>query len=227
MKKQIPIEAAIIIGFIILAAAAWALLIRPIGAEASDLRAEITDLEAALVAQQAARQLAGLEGRPKLKYAYGFDLTRALPDEHDVPRILLELDAITAEAGVSFDAIQPGDATTDGATGVLPLSATFAGSYSDLQAAIASLRRVTKVRNKTVRSKGRLYTIDGFDFHESEDGFPDVEATVEISTYALSAPEPVAATPEAAADGDDADGDTADDSGDSEQTDDSANLEGP
>lgn len=225
-NKQIPVEAVIVIGFVIVAIAAWALLIRPIGAEESDLRAEITDLEAALVAQQAARQDAGLEGRPKLKYAYGFDLTRALPDEHDVPRILLELDAITAEAGVTFDAIQPGDPTADGPAGVLPLSATFAGSYDDLREALASIRRVTKVRDKTVRSKGRLYTVDAVDFHESADGFPDIEATVEISTYSLGGP--ATATDTSGTPAADGSGEAVDaDSGDSAASDDSENLEGP
>lgn len=224
-NRQIPVEAVIVIGFVIVAIAAWALLIRPIAAEESDLRAEVADLEAALVAQQAARQDAGLEGRPKLRYAYGFDLTRALPDEHDVPRILLELDAITAEAGVSFDAIQPGEPTANGPAGVLPLSATFAGSYDDLREALASIRRVTKVRDKTVRSKGRLYTVDAVDFHESADGFPDIEATVEISTYSLGEP----ATPDAsgtpAADGSDtASGADSDDDG---ASDDSENQENP
>ena len=226
MKKQVPIEVVIVVGFVIVAAAVWALLIRPIGGEERELRDEIVELELALEAQQAARREAGLEGRPKLNYAYGFDLSRALPDEHDVPRILLELDAITAEAGVSFDAIQPGD--PDASTGVLPLSATFAGSYDDLGEAIAALRRVTRVRNKTVRSKGRLYTVDGFDFHESVDGFPDIEATVELSTYAIGEPtEPVGAEP--AADGEDTpDGDaSSDDSSDSADSDDPDDQEGP
>lgn len=224
-NRQIPVEAVIVIGFVIVAIAAWALLIRPIAAEESDLRAEVADLEAALVAQQAARQDAGLEGRPKLRYAYGFDLTRALPDEHDVPRILLELDAITAEAGVSFDAIQPGEPTANGPAGVLPLSATFAGSYDDLREALASIRRVTKVRDKTVRSKGRLYTVDAVDFHESADGFPDIEATVEISTYSLGDPTTTDPSGTPAADGSGtAAGADSDDDG---ASDDSENLENP
>lgn len=222
MKKQIPVEAVIILGFVIIAVAAWALLIRPIGAEESDLRAEITDLEAALVAQQVAREQAGLQGRPKLKYAYGFDLTRALPDQHDVPRILLELDAITAEAGVSFDAIQPGDSVSEGAIGVLPLSATFTGQYDDLRDALAALRRATKVRDKTVRSTGRLYTVDTVDFHESGDGFPEIEATIGVSAYALAGPVPAPATATTASDG------AADaDSGGSAGADGSPDLEGP
>lgn len=222
MKKQVPVEAVIIVGFLIIAVAAWALLIRPIGSEESDLRAEVKDLEAALVAQQAAREQAGLQGRPKLKYAYGFDLTRALPDQHDVPRILLELDAITAEAGVSFNAIQPGDASTDGATGILPISATFAGSYDDLRDALAALRRVTKVRDKKVLSTGRLYTVDTVDFHESADGFPDIEATIEMSAYALAGPVPAPVATDPAS----TDAGSADD-GDAGENDESPDLEGP
>lgn len=188
MKKQVPLEVVVLLGFLIVAIAAWALLIRPLGAERDEVAAESADLEVALEAQRAARRDAGLNATPELKYNYGFDLTRALPDEHDVPRVLLELDAISAESGVSFDAIQPGEPTDTGGTSVLPVSVTFEGDYDQLRDSLAAIRRVTRIRNETVRSAGRLYTVDGFDFHESADGFPGVEATVEISAHAMGTP---------------------------------------
>lgn len=229
MKRQVPLEVVILLGFLIVAVAAWALLIRPLGAERDSVSAESADLEVALEAQRAARRDAGLNATPELKYAYGFDLTRALPDDHDVPRMLLELDAISAESGVSFDAIQPGAPTERGATSALPVSVTFEGDYDKMRDSIEAIRRVTRVRNETVRSAGRLYTVDGFDFHESADGFPSVEATVEISAHAMGTPIAPEPEPEPETDdstSDDGSGDSAEDAA-ADGTDASAGQEGP
>ena len=91
--------------------------------------------------------------------------------------------------------------------GVMPYKLAFEGTFFQLADFIHGLDSMVKTTNSNVAVDGRLITIDGFTLKPAESGFPQLEATVGVTTYVTppeqgltagatpSGPAPTAATP--------------------------------
>lgn len=163
-------------------------------------------LDAQLVAAQA--KLVSVHGArgPVIRAADLFQLARAMPDQEDMPGILVNIARVAQAAGVTVSAVQPGAAVaqTDGATAI-PLKVSVNGSWSGVTAFLHGLRTQVQVRKNGARLKttGRLFVIDSVQLAGAS-GTPapgdvstaEVNANLELSafTYGIALPPPAVTT---------------------------------
>ena len=113
MKTQVPLAAVLGIGVLIVAVAGYLALVKSQQTKVSDLEAEIATLQSELEiaeqqrAQQIAAAAAGIEEESEIEVADLVRLSKAMPDEDDIAATLVELDSVSAAAGVEFVSIQP------------------------------------------------------------------------------------------------------------------------
>jgi len=193
VKKQVSVTAVLVVGLAIVLAVGAVLLVKPQREQSSRLDEEIAALETEVAAATLRNQVA--KPTVEIDYADLFRLGKALPDDDDMPGIILELDAMAASTGVSFLAIQPQPQVAKATFRTLPILLTFEGNYYDLTDFLYRVRSLVSVRDKTLDASGRLYTLDAIDMHESPDeGFPKIEAQLTLSAYSFG-PGAAAVTP--------------------------------
>jgi Tfp pilus assembly protein PilO len=101
-----------------------------------------------------------------------------------------------------------------GAAGLptMPYDLTFTGGFFDIADFMAGLDSMVEVRAKGVGVEGRLLTVDGFSLAPSEAGFPELDASLHVTSFVTPADQgltggasptqPAAATPTAPSEGD-------------------------
>ena len=184
MKKQVSVTAVVAVALAIVLVAGAVLVLKPQRDEGARLDEEIATLQAEAAA--ASRRAAAEKPTVEIDFADLFRLGKAMPDDDDMPGIILELDAMAASTGVKFLAIQPQPQTAKGTFRALPILLTFEGNYYDLTDFLYRVRSLVSVRDKTLDASGRLYTLDTIDMHEApEKGFPMIEAQLTLSAYAF------------------------------------------
>jgi Tfp pilus assembly protein PilO len=197
VKKQIPLTPVLAIALAIIAAVGYFVVISPKQARSAELDEQIADLETKLVLAEPRSKAA----RPKVRInvADVFRLAKAMPDNDDMPGIILELNSVAISAGVQFIAIQPGVAVPKGSYDAIPITLTFEGNYYDLTDFLYRMRNLVTVRDGVLEASGRLYTLDALDLHEAEDGFPQIQAVLTVSAYSFGTMPAPTATPAAGA----------------------------
>jgi len=182
--SQPALIALIAVGFLVLAAGGYFTLIRPQHAKASDLDRQIADTNSAI---DAARALT-LEAKKgaQIRVADLYRLTKAMPDEVDMAGILLELNQVADDSGITFEQIQPATTATP-ISGYLaiPITVEFTGNFYDLSDFLYRLRNLVDVRRGTLDATGRLFAIDEVDFAEAPPppGFPQIRAHLVIDAF--------------------------------------------
>jgi len=95
VKKQIPIWPVIGVAIVIVAAAAYMVVVRPKRAESGRLDEQIAEMQMKVSAAQ-------LASRPQqqattIKVADVFEVSKAMPDTDDMPGIILDLNSVEAK----------------------------------------------------------------------------------------------------------------------------------
>jgi hypothetical protein len=187
VKRSIPqplVIVLIVLGFVVAAAGGWFVVIGPQRSKAADLDHQITDTQSAIDAAQALT-LEAKKGA-KIRVADLYRLTKAMPDQVDMPGILLELNQVAADSGITFEQITPSTTATP-ISGYLaiPITVEFQGNFYDLSDFLYRLRNLVDVRQGTLDATGRLFAIDEVDFAEAPPppGFPEIRAHLVIDAF--------------------------------------------
>ena len=187
MKPRFPqpaLIALIAVGFVLAALGGWFLLINPQRSHASDIETQIADTNDAIAAARALT-LEAKKGA-KIRVADLYRLTKAMPDQVDMPGILLELNQVAEDSGITFEQITP-SATATPISGYLaiPITVEFQGNFYDLSDFLYRLRNLVDVRRGTLDATGRLFAIDEVDFAEAPPppGFPQIRAHLVIDAF--------------------------------------------
>jgi type IV pilus assembly protein PilO len=192
MKKQIPVAVMIAPALLILAAVGYFLLIKPKQAEARKVQEEIVNLETQIEVARAAQRQPAQEDPSAIKIADLFRITKAMPDEDDMPGIILELNDVAASAGVSFLAIAPQGGSVRSGYSALPINLTFEGNYYDLTDFLFRLRNLVRVRDGELGADGRLFTLESLTMEEGTGGFPSITASLTVTAFVYSTTPPAA-----------------------------------
>jgi Tfp pilus assembly protein PilO len=198
VKKQLPIAVIIAPALLILAAVGYFLLIKPKQAEAAKISDEIATLVTQIEVTQAAQREPQKDDPSAIKIADLFKVTQAMPDDADMPGILLELNQVAAASGVEFIAIAPQGGSVRSGYSALPINLTFEGNYFDLTDFLFRLRNLVRVRDGELGADGRLFTLEAISMAEGEDGFPAIQADLTVTAYVYSTTPPAAAATPAA-----------------------------
>jgi Tfp pilus assembly protein PilO len=189
VKKQLPLTPVLAVALVILVAVAWFALISPKRARGAALDEEKAELQSKIALATRPKTDEDQPPPVEIDVADLFRLAKAMPDRDDMSGVLLELDAVSTSAGVAFLSIQPGSAVTYPGYYAVPVTLTFSGNYYDLTDFLFRLRNLVTVRDGVLEARGRLYTLDSLEFHESEEvSFPAIEAVLTVSAYSFGVP---------------------------------------
>jgi hypothetical protein len=186
VKRRIPqplVIGLIVLGFAVAGLGGWFMLISPQRSKSAELDTQIADTNNAI---SAARALT-LEAKKgaQIRVADLFRLTKAMPDQTDMPGILLQLNQVAEDSGISFEQITP-STTAMPVSGYLaiPITVEFQGNFYDLSDFLYRLRNLVDVRRGALDATGRLFAIDSIEFAEaSPPGFPEIRAHLVIDAF--------------------------------------------
>lgn len=187
MKKQLPLTPVIAAALLIMALVAYWLLIHPKRSEIGRLSDDVEQLEN----QVRVATLSARKDQPvvHIRVADLFALAKAMPNEDDMPGVILEINSVASSAGIEFVSIAPDTPiTTEAGYRVLPIALKFQGNYYDLTDFLFRLRNLVSVRDGRLAVRGRLFTLDQLDFHEGPGGFPQIEANLTLAAYVYGKP---------------------------------------
>src|SRR5438067_9010554 len=110
-----------------------------------------------------------------------------MPDRTDMPDLLLELSQLARDTGIRFDSISPQSGAAIGSYQVIPISVTFNGNFYNLADFLYRLRSLVSVHGGRLDASGRLFSVDTMAFNESEQKFPQIQATLVIDAFVYDA----------------------------------------
>ena len=174
----------IVVGFLVAGLGGYFVLIRPQHAKAASLDKQISDTNQAI---DSARTLT-LQAKKgaEIRVADIFRLTKAMPDQTDMPDILLQLNQVAEDSGITFDEITP--ATTAVVLSgyvAIPITVEFQGNFYELSDFLYRLRNLVDVRHGGLDASGRLFAVDSIDFAEAPPppGFPQIRAHILLDAF--------------------------------------------
>lgn len=198
-KQKVPPAAQIaiaIVAILLVALVGWFGLVHPKSSKASKLTTEIDATNAKLVQARAA--LAAAKHQKPIRVANLFRLVKAMPDAPDMSGILLQLNQVAGDTGITFESIKPGVALPMTGYSVVPITLNFAGNFYDLSDFLLRLRNLVAVRHGELDATGRLFAVDQLGFGPAKEGFPMIEAQLTVSAFVYGAttagPAPAAPT---------------------------------
>ena len=191
-------------------AAFWFLALAPKREQAAKLQTQITAKQAEATAAKAT--LAGYEASRddySKNYATVVRLGKAVPEDDDIPSLLVQLDAEAGGAGVDFRTIQVGGgaggagaAAADPATAAagaslppgavsvgtagfsaMPFTFSFRGTFGNLSQFFSRMERFVTMRNERMDVSGRLLRLESVDLQVDTTGFPKIRAQIGASSY--------------------------------------------
>ena len=195
-RQRLPIPAQIglaVVLALLLGAGGWFLLVSPQRAAVKDLEAEILTAEQRLEEHRQATLRAG--SVEKIEVADLFRLSKAMPDRADMTGVLLELNRIAADTGITFESISPQTAMPISGYQAVPILLTFKGNFYNLSDFLYRLRTLVHVDDGRLAATGRLFAIDTLDFAESQEGFPRIAASLVVDAFVYGTGAPATATP--------------------------------
>jgi hypothetical protein len=195
-KQRLPLAAQIalvVVGVLVLGAGAYFGLVRPKKAEAARLQQEI-DAAKTQISDYYAKS-AAVKGRPKIRSADLFRLAKAMPSQADMSGVLLQLNQIAADTGITFQSIAPQNSVPITGYQAVPIQLTFEGNFYSLVDFLFRLRNLVDVEHGQLNATGRLFAIDTLSFDEAQEGFPQISATLVVDAFVYGTATPATATP--------------------------------
>jgi Tfp pilus assembly protein PilO len=188
-------------GGVLLVVAAWFLIVSPQRSKASELATQIAASQDEL--EQRRGDLAKPAAAVTVKPSDLYRLTKALPNDTDMPSILIDVDRTARQNHLSFTSLTPSPQVLGTAYIAQPVIVVVQGRFGALSRFLGDLRRLVTVREGRLDARGRLYSISGVDITAPDAGstFPVVKATVTLNAYSYNSTPPApAATPSTSTD---------------------------
>jgi Tfp pilus assembly protein PilO len=182
--KGLPKPAAlaiVIVALLVVSAAGYFLLISPQRSRSAELAKEAEAVQTEIQTRRlAAKQSNNAE---PIRVADLFRVSKAMPSTDDMPGVILELNRIARETGIRFESITPQDAADAGGYQRRAIDLVFDGNFYELSDFLFRLRSLVRVRGGELEANGRLFTVNSLNFVESERAFPQIKATLSLSSF--------------------------------------------
>jgi Tfp pilus assembly protein PilO len=168
---------------VVLCAGGWLLLVGPKRSKSSELDERIAGVESQVAERRT--QLQRPRANVRVRASDLYRLTKALPDEVDVPGIILELGRLAGTRGVAVSSITPSPQVAAIGYAVQPVSVSLEGRFSSVSGFLGDIRRLVRVRKGTLDVRGRLFSVDDVSLGQPEQPktFPSIKATVTIDAF--------------------------------------------
>ena len=195
-KQRLPLAATlaiVVVAALLAGVAGWFLLVSPKRADAARLQSEIDSTQAQIASYHAASLQA--KGRQPIKVEDLFRLSKAMPDRADMSGVLLQLNQIAADTGITFQSIAPQSSVPISDYQAIPIQLTFEGNFYNLADFLFRLRNLVSVQHGQLSATGRLFAIDTLSFSQSQLGFPQISATLVVDAFVYGTQTAATATP--------------------------------
>jgi Tfp pilus assembly protein PilO len=183
-RAQVAVVAA---ALLLVAILGYFVLISPKRSTAASLKQQTASVQATIDRN---RSTGFAEALPAVRSARVFSVAEAMPTQLDTPVVLLQLNQLAGDSGISFDQIQPTPATADASTtGVTdpfaaqPILVKFSGSFYNLLTFLQRVRNLVRVQNGSLFAAGRLLDVTDIAFQEGPKGWPQVQATLTVQEF--------------------------------------------
>jgi Tfp pilus assembly protein PilO len=178
---------------VVICGGSWFLLVGPKRSKSAELDTRIAQVESDIADRRA--QLQRPRASVRVRASDLYRLTKALPDEVDVPGIMLELGRLAGNRGITVTSIAPSAQVPANAYAVQPLAVTLEGRFSNVSGFLGDVRRLVRVRKSTLDVRGRLFSVDDVAFGQPDapKKFPSVKATVTLDAFLFTG-QPAAGT---------------------------------
>lgn len=184
---------------LVIAAAGFLLAVEPQRSKAASVENQIAAAEVQLTSLHAG----GTRG-PSIRAAQLFQLAQAMPDEPDVPGILLDLGRAAQASGVSLAGVTPAATVVlpDGSSAI-PLSVTVNGSWGGITAYLRLLRDQVQVHGQALTVSGRVLDVDNVQISANQTtsgkgaapSKGELQAILTMNAFAYGAPGSAATSP--------------------------------
>jgi Tfp pilus assembly protein PilO len=194
-RAQVALVATVLV---LVAVIGYFVLISPKHSEAASLKTQTAAVQMQISRNRSA---AFTQALPAVRSASVFRLAMAMPSQLQTPDIILQLNQLAENSGISFDQIQPGGAGTDTTTPVTtdpfavePIQVAFSGNFYNLLAFLQRTRNLVRVENGRLFAVGRLFDVSDITFQEGKSGWPQIQATMTINAFVPQAPQAATTT---------------------------------
>ena len=195
---------AVAAGLLLVAVIGYFAMVAPKRSTASDLKKQTASVQAQIDSNRSSGFTKAL---PAVRSAPIFKLAQAMPSEPETANVILQLNQLAENSGISFDKIEPSPSsspttavTTTSATAPFtaqPIQVQFSGSFYNLLAFLQRLRNLVRVENGSLYAAGRLFDVSDISFCSvngqacptpptgvlPKSVFPLVEATLTINAF--------------------------------------------
>jgi Tfp pilus assembly protein PilO len=143
----------------------WFALISPKRSSAAALKKQTAAVQAQINQNSSS---AFVKALPAVRSAPVFSLAKAMPSQLQTPDVILQLNQLALDSGISFDQITPGASsgtpdTTD-PFAAEPITVQFSGSFYNLLSFLQRLRNLVRVENGNLFAVGRLFDVSDLSF---------------------------------------------------------------
>jgi hypothetical protein len=175
----------------LIAAAGFVLAVEPQRSKAASVQHQIAAAEVQLTSLHAG----GPHG-PSIRAAQLYQLAQAMPDEPDLPGVLLDLGRQADTSRVALVGITPLTTATlsDGSTAI-PLTVTVNGSWAGITAFLRAMRDQVQVHGKRLSVTGRIFDVDKVQIQSGQTGGTpgapnagQIQAILTMNAFAYGAP---------------------------------------
>lgn len=129
-----------------------------------------------------------------------FRLSRAMPDDSDVPGVLLDISQLAKASSVTVGSVLPSATITlSKGYAALPVSVTIEGKFPAITGFLGRLRHEATVRRGHLEVGGRLFVANQVSLSTADDNL--IDATIMLDAFVYAPPpapkavDPAAATP--------------------------------
>ena len=143
------------------------------------------------------RSTAFTQALPAVRSAPIFSLAKAMPTQLETPNVILQVNQLAVDSGITFDEIAPngGSAASASPTATTdpfaaePIEVKFSGSFYNLLAFLQRLRNLVRVENGHLNATGRLFDVSDIAFAAGPKGFPQIQATLTLNAFVPQQPQ--------------------------------------
>ncbi|HEU5244949.1 MAG TPA: type 4a pilus biogenesis protein PilO [Gaiellaceae bacterium] len=189
-------------GLLLVVAVGWFAVIGPKRSTANSLKQQTAAVQAQIAANKSS---AFTQALPAVRSASVFRLAMAMPTKVQTADIILQLNALAQNSGISFDRIEPNASSGTSAVAgtvspdpfvAVPIQVQFTGSFYNLLSFLQRVRNLVRVQGNRLYTAGRLFDVSQVSFAEAQGGWPQITATLTLNAFVPQPPQPVVpATP--------------------------------
>jgi type II secretory pathway pseudopilin PulG len=184
--------ALVVVGLLAVAAAGYFLVLAPKRTSAADVQRQIEALHTQIDSLRQATAASSSPPPPPVDVSELFRLSKAMPDRTDMASVILELNRIAKDTGITFESITPQVAFASEGYQIVPIDLAFQGDFYSLSDFLFRLRSLVAVRDGGLSANGRLFNVQSVAFGAGEASFPQLKASVTVNAFVFGEGDPAA-----------------------------------